>query len=149
MIGNREREGNALTIYEVRAKRWAHGWELHIRDVGVTQSHSLRDAERMVRDFISLDTGLAPDAFDVEITPEIGGGVEVRAANARRAVAAAEETRRSAAAEQRAAARDLAAAGLPGRDIAVVLGVSAQRVSQLLKDPGAGDRGEGPRYATG
>lgn len=28
----------------VRAKRWAHGWELHIDDVGVTQSHTLRDA---------------------------------------------------------------------------------------------------------
>ena len=66
--------------YQVRAKRWEHGWELHIDGVGVTQSHTLRDAERMVRDYVALDTGLAPDAFDVEITPEIGGELGKRTA---------------------------------------------------------------------
>lgn len=121
------------STYRVRAKRWAHGWELHIEDVGVTQSHTLRDAEEMVRDYIALDTGMAPDAFDVEITPEIGGELGKRTAAARRAVADAEEARRAAAAQSRDAARQLQDAGLSGRDIAVVLQVSPQRVSQLLK----------------
>jgi hypothetical protein len=31
--------------------------ELRIDDVGVTQSHTLRDAEMMARDYIELDTG--------------------------------------------------------------------------------------------
>jgi hypothetical protein len=31
--------------YEVRAKRWEHGWELHIADVGLTQSRNLWDAD--------------------------------------------------------------------------------------------------------
>jgi CRP-like cAMP-binding protein len=125
------------TTYEVRAKRWERGWELHITDVGVTQSHTLRDAERMVRDYISLDTGMAPDAFDVVITPEIGGELGERTAAARLAVAEAEQARHAAAARSRDAARELRSAGLTGRDIAAVLQVSPQRVSQLLKQAGS------------
>lgn len=46
--------------YVVSARRWEHGWELHITDaageeVGVTQSHTLSDAERVVRDYLALD----------------------------------------------------------------------------------------------
>jgi hypothetical protein len=119
--------------YQVRAKRWAHGWELHIEGVGVTQAHTLRGAERMARDYIALDTGATPDAFDVEITPEIGGELGEKTAAARRAVAEAEEARRAAAVQSRDAARELQGAGLSGRDIAAVLQVSPQRVSQLLK----------------
>jgi CRP-like cAMP-binding protein len=130
--------GTVADTYQVRAKRWAHGWELHIEDAGVTQAHTLRDAERMARDYIALDTGMAPDAFDVEITPEIGGELGERTAAARRAVAEAEEARRAAAAESRVAARRLREAGLSGRDIAAVLHVTPQRVSQLLKES-AGD----------
>ena len=36
-----------MRTYSVRAKRWEHGWELHIEGVGVTQSHGLKDAEMM------------------------------------------------------------------------------------------------------
>src|SRR5258708_2791163 len=46
----------AMKTYKVRAKRWARGWELHIEGLGVTQSHSLRDAEMMAEDYIMLDT---------------------------------------------------------------------------------------------
>jgi hypothetical protein len=139
-----------MSTYEVRAKRWARGWELHIEGVGVTQSHTLRDAERMVRDYISLDTGMAPDAFDVEITPEIGGELGKRTVAARRAVADAEQARRAAATRSREAARELQDAGLSGRDIAAVLEVSPQRVSQLLKEAHHGSRDrEAARTATG
>ena len=77
--------------YEVHARRWARGWELHIDGVGVTQSRSLSDAEGMVRDYIAL------------------------------------------AERSRELVRHLAAKGLSGKDTAKVLGVSPQRVSQLLK----------------
>src|SRR5690242_16248094 len=92
------------TSYKVRAKRWARGWELHIDGVGVTQSHSLRDAEMMVRDYIALDGEIPPDSFDVVITPEIGGGLDEETRAARAAVADAENARREAAARSRAAA---------------------------------------------
>ncbi len=52
-------------MYNVRAKRWEHGWELHIDGVGVTQSRSLRDAEMMARDLISRRTGASAGTFEV------------------------------------------------------------------------------------
>jgi hypothetical protein len=124
------------TTYKVRAKRWVRGWELHIDGVGVTQSHGLRDAEMMVRDYIALDKEIPVDSFDVVITPEIGGGLDEETQAARAAVADAENARREAAVRSRAAAAKLRKAGLSGRDIAAVLGVSPQRVSQLLRHTG-------------
>jgi hypothetical protein len=123
-----------VKTYKVRAKRWARGWELHIEGLGVTQSHTLRDAEMMARDYIELDTDAAPGSFDVEIIPEIGGALGEQTQQARAAVSEADAAQRSAAAKSRAAARSLRDAGLTGRDIAAILKVSPQRVSQLLKD---------------
>jgi hypothetical protein len=119
--------------YNVRAKRWEHGWELHIDGVGVTQSRSLWDAEMMARDLIGRRLGVADDSFDVVITPEIGGGLDEQSRAARAAVTDADRAQRRAAAQSREAARQLQRAGLTGRDIAKVLNVSPQRVSQLLK----------------
>ena len=65
-----------MKIYRVCAKRWARGWELHIDDVGVTQSRSLRDAEGMARDYIALDIDISPESFAVEIVPEVGHGLD-------------------------------------------------------------------------
>ncbi|HUY52532.1 MAG TPA: hypothetical protein VMV92_43665 [Streptosporangiaceae bacterium] len=136
-----------MKTYKVRAKRWARGWELHIENLGATQSHTLRDAEMMARDYIELDTGEAAGSFNVEITPEIGAGLDGQVKAARAAVAAADVAQRQAAAQSRDTARRLQRAGLTGRDIAAVLQVSPQRVSQLLKERD-GD-GETARYATG
>jgi hypothetical protein len=44
--------------------------------VGVTQSHTLRDAERMARDYIALDTGTDPGSFDVKIMPKLAPSSE-------------------------------------------------------------------------
>jgi DNA-directed RNA polymerase specialized sigma24 family protein len=123
----------AMKTYKVRAKRWARGWELHIDGLGVTQSRSLRDAEGMARDYIALDTEVPPESFVVEIIPEIGHGLDEKTRAARKAVAEASTAQRAAAAQAREAARELRGAGLSGRDIAKVLGVSPQRVSQLLR----------------
>jgi hypothetical protein len=53
-----------MSTYNVRAKRWKHGWELHIDGVGVTQSRNLDGAEQMVRDYIETltDHDTADDA---------------------------------------------------------------------------------------
>lgn len=121
------------TRYTVLAKRWDRGWELHIDGIGVTQSRTLNDAEAMVRDYISLDTGEAPGSFVVEIIPEVSHELDREARDARRAVADADNAQRVAAARSREVARRLKSVGLSGREIAVVLRVSPQRVSQLLR----------------
>jgi len=122
-----------MSTYNVRARRWKHGWELHIDGVGVTQSRNLAGAEQMVRDYIETltDHDTADDA--VIIKPEVGGGLDQEAEAAREAISEAEHALRAAAFRSRQVARQLSEEGLSGKDIAAILHVSAQRVSQLLK----------------
>jgi hypothetical protein len=87
----------------------------------------------MVRDYVESLTGADASNATVVITPEVGGGLDEQARAAREATAAADKAAREAAAQSRKSARDLRAAGLSGRDIAAILRVSAQRVSQMLK----------------
>ena len=126
-------EGTGKMTYTVAARRWKHGWELHITGVGVTQSRTLGKAETMVRDYIETLTGQDANDAHVIITTELGHGLDEEARAAREAVVAADQATRAAAARSRKVARDLKRAGLSGRDIAAILKVSAQRVSQLLK----------------
>lgn len=120
--------------YTVFAKRWEHGWELHVEGVGVTQAKSLHSAARMAREYISLVEGISDEStIDVQILPKIGAALGREVIAARKAVHELGERQRKVAALSRATAKDLAGAGLSGADIAVVLNVSPQRVSQLLK----------------
>jgi len=121
-----------VTEYQVTARRWAHGWELHIDGVGVTQSRTLASAERMARDYLAMDLGGDPDDYSVVVTPELDGNLATEAEAARDAVRKAERAQRDAAARSREIARRLKDAGLSGADIAAVLKVSTQRVSQLV-----------------
>jgi hypothetical protein len=123
----------AVTTYNVLAKRWKRGWELHIEGFGVTQVRVLSEAETMVRDYMESLTGEDSTAATVVITTVVGNGLDEEARAAREAITAADRATREAAARSRKVARELREAGLSGRDIAVILRVSAQRVSQLLK----------------
>ena len=119
--------------YAVDAKRWEHGWELHVQGVGVTQSRSLHSASRVAREYISLAKGISDEAtIEVEIRPHIDNALGDEVIAARKAVHELAQRQREVAALSRAAAKDLALSGLSGADIAVVLEVSPQRVSQLL-----------------
>jgi DNA-directed RNA polymerase specialized sigma subunit len=123
----------AVTTYNVRAVRWEHGWELHIDGVGVTQSRALGgSARRMVLDYIRLARGEkeAKNAALV-IRPDLGQ-LSRRVTRTRSQVRAAAEAQAKAAAESREVARALKDKGLSGNDIAEVLDVSPQRVSQLV-----------------
>jgi len=119
--------------YAVDARRWEHGWELHVQGVGVTQSKSLHSASRIAREYISLTEGISDEStIDVEIRPHIDNALGDEVTAARKAVHELAERQTEVAALSRAAAKDLALSGLSGADIAVVLDVSPQRVSQLL-----------------
>ena len=125
-----------MSVYRVTARRWAHGWELHISggdgEIGVTQSRTLTSAVQMARDYLALDLGGEPQDYSVVVLPELDGGLADEAAAARQAVRDAALAQRDAAARSRAVAHRLKAAGLSGADIAAVLQVSTQRVSQLV-----------------
>jgi hypothetical protein len=118
------------TTYTVTAKRWKHGWELHIDGIGVTQSKTLATAGQMVRDYIETLTDTGVSGAEVVITPELGALGE-KVTSVRAQVDAAERAQRDAAAAKRRLADDLRAAGLSVSDTAEILGVSRGRVSQL------------------
>jgi hypothetical protein len=87
--------------FAVVARRWAHGWELHIHEgaseVGVTQSRTLAGAELMVRNYLALDRDAEPDEFDITIVPALDPGSAGKVDAARSAVHAAEQAQRDAA----------------------------------------------------
>lgn len=122
-----------MTTYNVTAKRWRHGWELHIDGVGVTQSHGLKGAEEMARDYIALDCGDEEAANAVIVVrPELPDRVRREVDAARNEAARLARLAAEVAKLSRKAAADLLEQGLTGADTAVVLGVSPQRVSQLI-----------------
>jgi DNA-directed RNA polymerase specialized sigma24 family protein len=118
--------------YTVTARRWARGWELHIPDEGVTQVRTLGSAVDQVRDYLASLHDADADYVEVDIVAELGD-LSARAAAAREATAEAAEAQRRAAAETRAAVAELRANGLSVSDIAVVMGVTRGRVSQIAK----------------
>lgn len=120
-----------VITYHVTAKRWRHGWELHIDGAGVTQSRTLANAESVVRDYLAtLHEAALPDV-EILISPELGDLSE-RIQQVREHTRAAETAQREAAREARELARTLRAEGLSVTDTAAVLGVSRGRVSQLV-----------------
>lgn len=130
---------------EVAARRWEHGWELHVSDergpLVVLPTRRLSAAERTVRDFVVEHDGVSPRSVRVHLTVTLdnglANGIDEEIAAVRAAVDHAERAQREAAARSRALALRLREAGLTGADIAVVLRVSPQRVSQLMRSTGS------------
>ena len=131
--------------YTVVAKRWRHGWELHIEGLGVTQSRNLAEAEAMARDYIALDLDVPQDSFDVRVMPEVGDGLDELIKRTRGEIADAASAQSRAAESSRALVQKLKLLGLSGKDTALVLGVTPQRVSQLA---GAGAKKAGAATAS-
>lgn len=116
------------------AKRWEHGWELHIDDVGVTQSPTLSAATKMVREYVaSLRDIEDEDSIAVDLTVDLDGDVNRLVKHAKNQSLRAASMQEDAARQLRSVTRELADARLSQSDIAIVLGVSRQRVSQLMK----------------
>jgi hypothetical protein len=127
----------AVTTYSVRAKRWAHGWELHVDDIGVTQSRTLAAAERQVRDYVALMLGIPEDSFDVQLIVSVDEDVDRMVADALRLRQAADRLQGEASEAVRSAVAALASSGVSTvRDLGIVLKISPQRVQQL-KAPAA------------
>jgi hypothetical protein len=119
--------------YSVRATRWAHGWELHIGDLGVTQSRTLDGAPRMACDYIESLTGRHAEVSDIDLYPDLGG-LEVQVRQVREKTDRVQRETREAAVESRTVAHSLRRAGLSLSDTAAVLGVSRGRAQQLVQD---------------
>lgn len=123
-----------MKTYHANVKRDGRYWFIYVPEVErATQARHLREVELMARDLVAVMEDVDPDSFElvVNLTLPEDARTHVEAAARLRAEAATANT--EATQEARAAARSLTAAGLPVRDVGIALGVSHQRVSQLLK----------------
>jgi hypothetical protein len=118
--------------YTVAARRWKHGWELHIDGIGVTQSKTLATAASMVRDYIESLTDQDVTTEEIVIVPELDELGE-RVASVKQQVAAAEAQRQAAAKAFAKVTEDLRRSGLSATDCAFVLGKSRGRIAQIAK----------------
>ena len=119
--------------YTATASREGRWWLIEIPGIGATQARRAADAREQARDLISAVKGIPIDVQHVRVEFALNADLmdDVRRAHDARQKLAAEQSR--TAELSRKAAKGLIDSGLTGADTAEVLGVSPQRVSQLLK----------------
>ncbi|MEU0603936.1 type II toxin-antitoxin system HicB family antitoxin [Streptomyces sp. NPDC006393] len=124
-----------MSTYRVVARRTGDWWALEVPDLpGVfSQAKRLEQADEAVREAIAVMLDVEPDTFNVSVEPELSEeerAILQEAAAVRKARAEAEERERLV---MKRAASTLTR-HLSQRDAGRILGLSFQRVSQLLKD---------------
>jgi hypothetical protein len=120
----------AVTEYAATAAREGKWWVVTVPGVGVTQSRSLVDAPATARDLVSVMLDVPPSAVSVTVTPDLGPKA-TEVAHAKGLLRELVTIQSKASAESRKVVTELAATGMSGKDIAAVLEMSPQRVSQL------------------
>ena len=123
--------------YKVEITREGRWWMVHIPEIdGLTQARRLSEAETMAREYIALDQNLPYDDIKVETASVRTGDPEIReilemAREIRSKRAHAQQLEQEALSDAQQFAHWLTTYGVPVRDIAELLDVSPQRVSQL------------------
>ena len=119
--------------YTVTATRVHSLWELDVPGVGITQSTTAGAAEEMIRDYLDCLGVAEADTVPITIVWRIAPEIDARIAEAREDAAKAAQLQAQASRINRETVMLLKESGMTGRDIAAVLGISEQRVSQLAK----------------
>ncbi|MDH6676896.1 hypothetical protein M2284_001094 [Rhodococcus sp. LBL1] len=122
--------------YDVTVTRDGRWWMVGVPAIdGLTQARRLSEVEEMARELIALETGasLGDVAVNVHVQlDESGEDLARRAAEIKAVRMEAEAAEARALADSQRLAQELAAANIPVRDIGALLGLSYQRVSQLV-----------------
>ncbi|WP_163541284.1 type II toxin-antitoxin system HicB family antitoxin [Occultella kanbiaonis] len=120
-----------VTAVATRTGEW---WAVQVPEVpGVfTQAKRLEQVPDTVADAVATMLAVPADSVDVEVRPVLEQGLEHLVRGAREAVAEATTAQERASTQMRLAVTTLRVR-LTTRDVAAVLGVTHQRVSQLDK----------------
>lgn len=122
-----------MKTYHATATRDGKFWLVHVPEVDrYTQARSLREVDVMAHDLIAIMTDEDPAEFNVLVEAKVPAPASRLLEQAHHQRRIAEEASAAASTAHRAAARVLADGGMTVRDIGYVLGVSHQRVHQLL-----------------
>lgn len=121
--------------YKARAVRSGNWWAITVPELkGVhSQARRLDQAENMAREAIALFLDAEPDAIDVSVEPILPDKLQAEVTEVRATRGQAEDLQRTAAEVTARAARHLVdQANLTVREAGQILGISHQRVAQLL-----------------
>ncbi len=120
--------------YRVTAEREPDWWYVRVEDIGhSTQAKRLDGVENMARDLIAIVEDVPEDSFDVELTVAVGSA-QAALDEALAARSEAEASQHAAQESTKAAALALRQVGMPMRDIGQLLGLTHQRISQLVAE---------------
>lgn len=124
-----------MTQYTVTAERSGQWWSLQCVEVpgAISQVARLGQADQ-IREAIAFVAGVDEDDVEIDLIVNLPEQAQRHLAASRELRDQASVAAVGAASEARAAAHELRAAGLTTRDIGVVMGVSFQRVHQLLTE---------------
>lgn len=117
--------------YEAIVKPGQKYWIVEVPGVGFTQARSQAEVTTMANDLVELMTN--EHNFTLEVRMELPASVQQHLDEAQRLREQEAEARSKAAQESRSAAHELQGLGLALQQIGDVLGVSRQRVHQLLQ----------------
>jgi predicted RNase H-like HicB family nuclease/DNA-binding XRE family transcriptional regulator len=126
-----------VNTYAVVARRSGKWWALEVPDVpgAFSQARTLTAAPAMARDAIATLLDVDPHSFDVTVTPVLDPAYAKLLDEAKTLAKRAEKSRDDAARTSRGAVEALVKdLHMTQREAAQVMGVSFQRVSQLLKE---------------
>lgn len=122
-----------VNTYTATVERAQSGWSIYVSEIDRhTWAPNLREVSEMARDLVQVMTDAPLDEINVEIRLPEDLSAPIR--KLRAAQSAASDAEAAAREAQRVAAEKLRDAGAPLRDIAETLGVSHQRVHQVLAD---------------
>ncbi|MFJ3099049.1 hypothetical protein [Streptomyces hydrogenans] len=129
-----EKESGTPIMYRVRAMQLVGGWQLEIPDMGSLWVRRLTDSTTASRNFIADLVGSSPDLINVQLDIQLNAKLETEKKASVDAHLQAQKAQENAARAYRSLACNLKGSGMSGAEIAVILGVSRQRVAQLLAE---------------
>ena len=124
-----------MRTYQVDVAKDEGWWIMHARiprTIIYTQAKRIDDIEFMIRDAIAGALDVEPHSFEIELTFDLDSDVLDQVSRAREASLEAAEVQERASRESRAAVQALRKEGLTLKEAGYFLGVTPQRVAQLL-----------------
>lgn len=124
----------AVTHWIARTHHEPPWWVIEVDGVGATQARSLTLVESVAVDMIATVLDIPESSIEVEVVAEIDPDINHEIDAVRASIAELEAMKIQTAQRSRAMVRHLVEGlGIRGRDAALLLGVSPQRISQLLR----------------
>ncbi len=125
-----------MTTFVVDAEYTGEWWVLQCREHpgAVTQVRRLEQASHII-EAISFVAGIDPESIDIHVEPRLPDDVAQLVASTLTLRQRAREMEANVSLDMRRSAHRLLAHGLSQRDAAVILGISYQRVHQLVSEP--------------